>query len=433
MHFSRRNFLKASAALAVPTHSYAYKPYLGTTVAPHSSASNHAPNNENYWASVAGLFDINKDYINLENGYYGIMPTPIYANYLGNMERLNRQNSFLLRSTYKGEVEEIRRQLAALLMVSSREIVFTRGGTEALQNLISGYNKLVSGDKVMYADLDYYSCQYAFSWLEQRRQVEVVKINIPEPAEKIGVIECYARALEQNPSVKLILLTHLSNRTGLVTPVKEIVALARSRGVDVIVDAAHSWAQLDFKLPDLNADFVGLSLHKWIHAPLGLGCMYIRENRIQDIDPCFDDQEFEANDIRSRVHSGTLNAATVLTLPAALEFHAHLGATAKQERLQYLRNSWVSQVKSLDGIEILTPEDPQMYAGITSFRLRGHTSMEDNQKIVKHLFNKHRIFSVARGEVSKGACVRITPALFTSRDDVEKFAVALTTLIEDRS
>jgi isopenicillin-N epimerase len=257
---------------------------------------------ERFWETVARQYRVSPDFINLENGYYGITPEPVRRAYLRNADRLHRLNSYLLRTTYKNELERIRGRLAAIGRVATDEIAFTRGGTEALQNLIAGYNRLRPADAVMYADLDYHSCQYVMNWLRDRRGVEIVRIAIPEPPTRQNVLDTYSRALRDHPRVRLLLLTHMNNRTGLVIPVREIVTMARERGVDAIVDAAHSWGQVDFTIPDLDADFAGFTLHIWMNAPLGSGFLYIRRSRLKDIDAAFADQTYPFGDIRSRVH-----------------------------------------------------------------------------------------------------------------------------------
>jgi isopenicillin-N epimerase len=201
--------------------------------------------------------------------------------------------------------------------------------------------------------------------------------------------------------------------------------MARERDVDVIVDAAHSWGQLDFTVPDLGADFIGFTLHKWINAPLGTGFLYVRKIRLKDIDPAFADRTYPADDIRSRVHSGTLDVATFLTVPTALDCHQALGAPVMEARLRYLRDRWVSQVKDVGNLEILTPDDPSMYCGMTSFRISGRPSRADNDAIVAYLLNRHRIFTVRREGLIGGDCVRITPAQFTTADHVDLLAHAV--------
>jgi selenocysteine lyase/cysteine desulfurase len=429
MFSSRRRFFAEIAtvatALGAPSVAYPEAERSPLIAAPTGADPYALARDERFWRGVAREYPVNPDFINLENGYYGIMPAPVYREYLRNTERLNRLNSYLLRTTYKAEVDQIREQLAAVAGVLKEEIALTRGGTEALQCLIAGYERLRPGDAVMYADVDYPSCQYAFNWLRDRRGVDVVRIAIPEPPTRQAVLDTYAWALREHPRVKLLLLSHMNNRTGLVVPVQEIVAMARDVGVDVIVDAAHSWGQLDFDVGDLDADFAGFSLHKWINAPLGAGFLYIRKSRISDIARFLADELFPADDIRSRVHSGTLDVAPLLSLPVALDYHLALGAAVKQARLCYLRDRWVSRVKQLGNVEVLTPDEPGMYGGVTAFRIAGRTSEADNAAIVEHLMETHRIFTVRRTGLAKGDCVRVTPAWFTSADDVDRLASAL--------
>ncbi|MCG5212955.1 aminotransferase class V-fold PLP-dependent enzyme [Streptosporangium sp. KLBMP 9127] len=380
---------------------------------------------ETVWRAVARRFRVSPEFVNLENGYYGIMPEPVRHAYHRNVDHLNKVNSHLLRTTYKAQADQVRQRIATLLGVTMEEIALTRGGTEALQNLIAGYRALRSGDAVMYADLDYHSMQYTMNWLRGRRGVHVEKLVIPEPATRQAVLDAYAHAFAAHPKVKLLLLSHMNNRTGLVTPVKEIIAMARTHGVDVIVDAAHSWGHLDFTIADLDAEFAGFSLHKWMGAPLGAGFLYIRKDRLADIDLVFADETYPAGDIRSRVHSGTMDVAPILTVGTALDFHDSLGAPVKQSRLRYLRDRWVHQVRHIPNLEILTPEEPAMYGTITAFRVSGRTSEADNVAISDYLMSRYRIFTVRRGGVTRGDCVRVTPALFTSAGDVDRLAAAL--------
>ncbi|MEO3867594.1 aminotransferase class V-fold PLP-dependent enzyme [Nonomuraea sp. B12E4] len=420
---SRRRMVAGLGALAAGATT---RPLAAEVpAAPHGVPPERLARDERFWAGVARQFRVSPDFVNLENGYYGIMPEPVRRAYHRHVDQLNERGSHLLRTAYKPRADEVRDRIARLLGVTRNEIALTRGGTEALQNLISGYRLLRPDDGVMYADLDYHSGQYAMNWLRSRRGVQIVRIVIPEPATHQAVLETYERALREHPKVKLLLLSHMNNRTGLVTPVRQIVSMARERRVDVIVDAAHSWGQLDFTLPDLDADFAVFSMHKWMGVPLGAGFLYIREHRLADIDVFCADETFPATDIRSRVHSGTMNVAPFLTADAALDFHDTLGAQAKQARLRYLRDRWVHQVRDIGNLEILTPEEPDMYGAITAFRVRGHTSEADNTAIADDLMNRYKIFTVARKGMIGGDAVRVTPALFTSIEDVDRFASAL--------
>jgi len=223
----------------------------------------------------------------------------------------------------------------------------------------------------------------------------------------------------------MMLLTQVSHRNGLVLPVAEITAMARARGVDVILDSAHAWGQLDFRLPDLGADFVGLNGHKWIGAPLGVGVLYIRKDRLGEVDPFMGEDHVPPEDVRSRVHSGTANMAAFLALNEALDFHEAIGVTAKSARLTALQRAWTDPLRAMPGIDVLTPQDPRLVCAIGAFRLTGRTSEADNIALARRLLDQFAIFTVHRSGLSRGACVRVTPALFTAEADVLKLAGAV--------
>ena len=422
----RRSFMLGLAATAAGYAAQATA--QSTPVSLPATSGMPLPTDSAYWQSVRSLYQVTDQIVNLENGYWGIMAEPVRREYAAWTDRINRENSFYARSSFGRDMDPIRAQLAQAVGCSVEEIAFTRGATEALQLLISGYNKLKPGDSVIYADLDYDSMQYAMNWLKDRRGVDVVRFALPEPASRANVLQAYEQVLAANPKARLLMLTHLSHRTGLVIPVAEFSALARARGVDVSVDVAHSWGQIDFKVSELGADFVGFNLHKWIGAPLGCGFLYIRKDRLPDIDRAYGDEDFPATDIRSRVHTGTYNFAAFLALPAALRLHLQIGAAAKNARLRHLRDRWVTRVRGHKGIEVLAPDEPGMYAGITSFRLSGKTSAADNNAIVSALRDQHGIFTVRRAGVAKGQCIRVSPALFTPPAAVDRLATALLAL-----
>jgi isopenicillin-N epimerase len=382
---------------------------------------------EAYWGAIRRLYTVNPDIINLENGYYGIMTDPVRAAYHANIDFLNENSSVYMRGdAFAQRWEQVRVELARVLGVSPREIAVTRGATEALQNLIVNYNKLKPGDTVMYADLDYDSMQYAMEFLKERRGVEVVKIDLPEPASYQGVIDAYAAALARNRRTKLLLLTHVSHRTGLVVPVREVTEMARLAGADVILDAAHSWGQLDFDFAATGVDFAGFNLHKWIGAPLGVGFLYIKADRLADIDRQIADGDNEPTDIRSRVHTGTTNTANLLTVPDALAVHEAIGVAAKAARLKSLRDRWVHPLREVKTLQILTPDDPRMYGALTSFRLTGKGTRQDNVALAALLRDKYRIMTVRRAGVAAGNCVRVTPSLYNTEDDMDRLTAALT-------
>jgi selenocysteine lyase/cysteine desulfurase len=421
---NRRGFVlglaAATAAVSAPS-ARAQSPAL--TLPALNSAG--VATDTTYWDAVRKLYAVSPSIVNLENGYWGIMAEPVRLDYLAKTDMVNRESSFYARTQFGRDGEAARQAVAAAVGAAPDEVALTRGATEALQLLIGGYNKLQPGDTVLYSDLDYDSMQYAMNWLKERRGVNVVKFSIPEPATRGAVLQTYQKVLADHPKAALLLVTHVSHRTGLVMPVAEIAALARARGVDVVLDAAHSWGQIDFKVQDLGVDFIGFNLHKWIGAPLGVGFMYVAKSRLADIDRAMGDEDWAPTDIRSRVHTGTYNFASVLALPGALALHQQIGPRAKALRLRYLRDYWVSRVRGFKGLEILTPDEPGMAAGITSFRLAGKGTAADNNAIVAQLRDQFGIFTVRRGGVAKGQCIRVSPAIYTAEADLDRLVQAL--------
>ncbi|MFT5560580.1 MAG: isopenicillin-N epimerase, partial [Litorivivens sp.] len=343
---TRRVFLSgALATAALP----ALNAYGAMTMANHTLATDEA-----YWAGIRKLYDLKPDMINVENGYWGMMARPVLEQYITHTENVNRDNSWFARREFGKRFRHVTETLATSLNVGPDEIALTRGATEALQALMSGYRGLKAGDAVMYADLDYGSMQMSLESKANQEGADIIRLEIPEPVSYEGLIEFYTQAMADAPKTRLLLLTHISHRTGLVIPVKEITEIAKSRGIDVIVDAAHSWGQLDFSPRDLGADFIGFNLHKWIGAPIGVGALYIRQARLADIAPNPSASANEYDKVTGRAHTGTSNFAAILTVPDALEFHASITASAKAARLQYLRNEWVKFVADTPEIKVLT-------------------------------------------------------------------------------
>jgi isopenicillin-N epimerase len=408
---NRRLFLTGAAAMAAV-------PADALSAAPSTS-------DEAFWKDVASHYDVTREVIQLENGNWGMMARPVLQAYERNLERVNRDTSYYTRRGMMKDWMAARDALAATMRVPAEEIAFTRNATEALKALILGYNALTPGDAVLYADLDYDSMQACMESLKAHRGVSIIKITLPQPATRQSLIDAYAAAMEANPRLKLILLTHLSHRTGLVLPVREIAAMARARGIATIVDAAHSWCQLDMTLADIDCDYVGINCHKWLGAPLGVGAIHIRRGALAAIDRDPANPASERDTINARIHTGTVDFAGPLTIPAALAFQNMIGSKRRANRLAALRNRWVEQVRPLTGVEILTPDDRALHGGITSFRLKGRTSTADNIAVTKRLLEEFRIFTVYREGPAAGACVRVTPALSNTMADMDALAAAL--------
>lgn len=423
MPLSRRQLLHGAALATLAAGC------PGRTTAGTAAATAGAAGDESFWATVRRDYEVRDGLINLEAGNWGIMSRPVLERYLEHSRRINRDNSFYARRQYPQDVGALLERLADLLAVEPAELALTRNATEALQALIGGYRGLRAGEAVMYADLDYGSIQAAMDALAQREQCSVHRLALPEPASYCGLVDFYRNALVDNPRVRLLLLTQVSHRTGLVLPVREIVAEARELGVDVIVDAAHAWGQLDYQVPDLGADFVGFNLHKWIGAPLGVGLLYIRRERLDAIAPHPAAGGWELERAAGRVHTGTSNFAAVLSVADALDYHQAIGPARKEARLRYLRSVWVDALRGLDSVTVLTPEDPRLHAGMSAFRLAGYKGVAGNRALAERLLEGFGIFTVHRDGVAGGACVRVTPALYNVPADCRALAAALRALV----
>lgn len=420
----RRAWLRAGAVLPLAPAGASAAPSLAGLAPPALAPAALARDNA-YWGRVAAQYDVTDQVAMLDNGYWGSMARPVVAAYQRHVAEVNHGNAFYGRLRFPPEYEAARGAVAQALGVERDEIVLTRGATEALQALIGGYNRLRPGDTVLCADVDYDNMITTMGWLKERRGVEVVRIAAPDAASATvqSLVDCYAQAMARHPKLRMMLLTHVNHRNGMVMPVAEITRMARQRGIGVIVDTAHGFGQLDMRIPDLDCDYAGINLHKWIGAPVGVGAIYIRRGRVADIDPYMGEQQ--GDDIRSRVHTGTVNFGAYLALPLALDIHARIGVANKQARLQHLRNRWVEAARGIAGVEVLASPDPRLASAIASFRLRGQTSVAANVALSRRLLQEHGVFAVMRDGLASGACVRVTPAIFTSEAQVDRLVAAL--------
>ncbi|MGU3308899.1 aminotransferase class V-fold PLP-dependent enzyme [Pseudomonas sp. M5A4_2d] len=385
--------------------------------------------NERHWQAIAQHYELEPGPINLENGYFGRMSRAVRAQYLEHVAFINRSNSLYVRQRFEqGQNVEILRQLAGLIDADPEAIAFTRNATEALQSLIRNYNGLQPGDQVLISDLEYDTVKGAMRWLAGYRGVEVIEVSHTHPATVDSLVQTYRDAFARYPRLKLMALTHVTHRTGLVMPVAAIASAARAHGVDVILDGAHALGQIEFNLAELGIQFAGFNLHKWIGAPLTLGFLYIAPERLADIDPDMGEFHYPANDVRARTPYSTPNFPALMTLPLVLEEHCSLGGSAaKGARVNYLRDLWVSQVRQLPGIEVLTSDDPRLYCGITAFKFIGR----DQQAMAERLLNEYDLFTTTRTGAAFGTCIRVTPGLVTSAADIGVLVKAITELNAD--
>jgi len=423
---NRRKCLKAIAAAAVVGLPLSGR---GGQVRLPSPPTNAAPSalaqNETFWTEVASHYDRTEGIVNLEHGFWGKMAHPVQDAYIDATRRVNAQNSFYARKQYAADEKESVRRVARALGVHADEIVLSRNATESIHNVIRQYRGLKAGDAILYADLDYPHFKTAMRWLKGARGARPVELIIPPRANQAQIFALYREVFDKNPDLKLMLLMHVSNQHGLVIPVAQIAKEARKRGIDVICDAAQSWGLLDYQVPSLEVDWAGFNLHKWIGTPVGVGALYMRRGSLHKVAPYPGESDPEDALVSTRVHVGTSNFAAVLAIPHALDFHEAIGGANKEARLRYLRQLWTNETESMPHIELLGGLDEASWTGMGSFRLADKRSEKDVTALQQRLEQEFGIFTVVRKGLASGYCVRVTPQVFTTPDDMAQLVDAL--------
>lgn len=393
------------------------------------AAAESQARDEEFWAHIADQYDRTPgQVVNLEHGYWGRLARPVQARYLAATREVNAQGAWYARRDYQGDHTEAVRRVAAALGAHPDEIALTRNATEAVQNLVRQFRGFEPGDAVLYADVDYPAFKRLFASLKEWRGAEPVAITLPSRASAADILARYVEAFDAHRNVRLILLTHASNQHGLVLPVRQIAEQARRRGIHVICDAAQSWGLVDLRVDDLGADWAAFNLHKWIGAPLGLGALYMRRGTLRAVAPYPGEEDPDHSRVYRRIHSGTSNFAAVLAIPAAFDFHEAVGGARKEARLRHLRSLWTAPADAMPHIEVLGGADEASWSGMAAFRLRGQTSTAEVEALQQRLEKQFGIFTVARVGLASGACIRVTPQVFTQPAEMERLVDALARL-----
>ncbi|MEM8483990.1 MAG: aminotransferase class V-fold PLP-dependent enzyme [Bacteroidota bacterium] len=420
----RRHFLKTINSMAaglstIPLLNPAWLDVLEEKLAVfNKSTPQDAARDEDYWTHIQQAFNPSPLYINLENGYMSPQPIKVMQAQLANIQMINERTSFYMRRQAQDEVKGANQQIAALAGVSTEELIITRNTTEALDTVIAGID-FEAGDEAIMCDLDYSSMLQAFDQQSRRLGLVTKYIKLPlHPDSDEQIVEIYRQAI--TPKTKIILVTHLNNITGMILPVRKICDMAHEHGVEVICDGAHSFAHLDYKIPDLHCDYFGASLHKWLCTPMGAGILYVKKEKINKVWPLFGDTNFPEDDIRKFAHIGIHPVSTNLTVSNAIRFHNMIGAARKEARLKYLKQYWTEQVRDLASLTIHTPWDAYRASALVLISVDGYTPDE----LVEALYEHYRIFTVARiNPVVTG--VRITPHLYTRIKELDALVHAL--------
>lgn len=434
MPTSRRDFIQTMGlgAVALPTgiaaapaHVFAPAPAAAPPAATAETIAAHAARldgvdpktaarDEDFWYAVQQAYRQSPHFINLESGYYSPSPQEVMEAQIANIRAINETPSFYMRRKQEQDRVDVKRAFGAFAGADPSEFLICRNTTEALNTVIHGI-RMEPGDEALMCDREYGSMLEAWSQRAARTGITLKIIQVPlVPASQDEIVRAYEEAI--GPRTRVLLVSHMIYLTGQVLPVRAIADMAHARGIEVIVDAAHSFAHLDWKLPDLGADYLASSLHKWLGAPLGSGLLYVRKDKIAGLWPLLGDSRFASDDIAKLEHIGTHPRSTDLAIISAVRFHEAIGSKRKEERLRYLKNYWATKAAEIPGVTINTPLQDHMSCAIANVIVRGMTPGE----LVDRLWDDHRIFTVA---VEQGA--RIAPNLWTRLEHLDALVDAI--------
>ncbi|HSC58882.1 MAG TPA: aminotransferase class V-fold PLP-dependent enzyme [Gemmatimonadales bacterium] len=373
---------------------------------------------EDFWATVRGQYRLTSDYVNLENGYYSMQSQPVLEAFIGRVRELNFRASRYLRTDQFKDKDAVRDRLAALAGCASEELIITRNTTESLDTVISGFD-WQAGDEAVMAAQDYGAMLDMFA-LQARRHGMVNRIvSLPlDPASDDEIVRLYENAI--TPKTRLLMVCQMVNITGQILPVAKVADMAHRHGVQVMVDGAHTFAHIDFKIPDLHGDYFGTSLHKWLGSPLGAGLLWVRRDRIGPLWPIFANSGVTDEQIAKLNHTGTHPCHTDLAINDAIDYHLGIGIERKEARLRYLQQYWTSRVRGVPGIVLNTPTDPARSCAIANVGVPKLTPAE----LATALFDRYKVWTVAiDGAGVRGT--RVTPHVFTSTAELDTLVRAL--------
>lgn len=372
---------------------------------------------EDFWYTVQQSYRLSPDFINLDHGFYSPTPHVVTQALFEKMQEVNSLTSFYMRKKDEEAQYEIRSKMADFTKVPVEELLIMRSTTEALETVILGLD-IKTDEEILLATTEYPNFTAAWDMKAKRFGVNQKKFVLPLLQGNDAIIEAYKKNI--GPKTKYILISHCINMNGQILPVKQVTELAHQHGIEVICDASHSFIQIDYKISDLDAEYFGTSLHKWLSAPVGTGMLQIKKDKIKKIWPLFGDYKHPDDNIRKFERIGTYPAAIYLSIASALQFHNAIGTKRKEARLRYLKNYWVNKIIDIPSIKFLTPLNAEQSCAITTFYVQG----KDPQHTADYLFEKYKIFTVAYDRAGiKG--VRVTPNVSNTLGDLDKLVEAL--------
>jgi len=380
------------------------------------------PDDEDFWGWIRESYTSSPNIINLNNGGVAPQPKVVQDAHIRFYQYCNEAPSYYMWQILDQGREPLRQKLADVCGASPEEVAINRNATEGLNTVIFGLN-LKRGDEVVLTRQDYPNMINAWKQREKRDGVKLVWLDLPLPVyNDEDIVRTFVSAFTSR--TKVCHITHLINWTGQILPVRRIADEARKLNIEVIADGAHTLAHFDFKIPELGCDYFASSLHKWMSAPFGSGLLWIRKEKISNVWALLSNNEPDGPDIRKFESLGTRSFASEMAIGAAVDFHQVIGAKRKEDRLRFLKDYWVKQVKALPGISFNQPDAPHQSCAIASIAVKGRKPEE----VSAELFNKHKIHTVAINWENIHS-VRVTPNVYTSPKDLDKLANAIRSMV----
>jgi selenocysteine lyase/cysteine desulfurase len=421
---SRRSFVKKSFSIAAPlslstmTLNAIAEDVTDALLTLNKINPSHATNDEELWVRLAQAYTVSPTILNLNNG--GVSPQPkVVQDAVDRYYHYSNEapTYYMWQILDKGR-EPLRRKLADLAGTSAEEIAVNRNTTEALATVTWGLT-LSKGDEVVMTKQDYPNMIHAWKQKELRDGISIKWLSFKLPVENDDeFVKSFIDAT--TPKTRIWHITHMINWTGQILPVKRLCEEARKRNIISIVDGSHTFAHLDFKIPDFNPDYFGTSLHKWLCAPFGTGMLYVRKENIAELWPIFPNDKPQGNDIRKFEALGTRSFAPEQAIGQAIDFHLAIGSKRKEERLHYLKKYWCEKVMKHQRIKLNVSLKPEFSCALGNFSIDGI----EPETVASKLFSEHQIHtSPIKWENISG--VRVTPHVYTTTKDLDRFVDAV--------
>ncbi|GAB3340126.1 aminotransferase class V-fold PLP-dependent enzyme [Larkinella ripae] len=422
---TRRTFFRQlSAAAATPfvlpdfttESSRALFQQLESSASPQQLATD-----EDFWAWIKAEFTVSPNLLNLNNGGVSPQPKSVQDAHIRFYQYSNEAPTYYMWRILDQGRESLRAKLADLAGTSPDELAINRNATEGLNTIIFGLD-LKAGDEVVLTRQDYPNMMNAWKQREKRDGIKLVWLDLKLPSEnEEELVRQYTSAFTSK--TKVVHVTHVINWTGQIMPVRKIADAAHKKGLEVICDGAHSFAHLDYKVPDLGCDYWATSLHKWLCAPFGSGMMYIRKEKIKNIWALLSNTDPDGADIRKFESLGTRSFAAEMAIGTAVDFHLGIGAPRKFTRLHYLKNYWAEKVQDVPGIKLHTSLKPEFAGALAVVGIDGMKGPE----LESQLLGTYKIHTTPIS-LSDIHGVRVTPHVYTSPKDLDRLVKALTEL-----